>query len=187
MINDLDETLRALLVLKGPIDPSAIDIRFELPSRDWAASVTRPTINLFLYDVRENHELRSNQRFLARNGAVGTQTRAPARVDLSYLITAWTAEISDEHQLLGRVLATLLRFQELPADVLRGSMQTQPLPARAWIAQPDRMPHPWEFWGHVDHGMKAGLNFVVTTSFQSYPALDVQLATSALVDVEERA
>src|SRR5687768_4152326 len=117
MINDVDDTLKELLVLKGPIDPSAIDIRFELPNREWAAGVSKPTINLFLYDVRENHELRSNERFLARSGAVGIETRAPVRVDLAYLITAWTTDVSDEHQLLGRVLSTLLRFPVLPADV----------------------------------------------------------------------
>ena len=66
--------------------------------------VTKPTINLFLYDVRENHELRSNQRSLVRNGAVGSERQAPVRMDLTYLISAWTTDISDEHQLLGRVL-----------------------------------------------------------------------------------
>lgn len=185
MIHDVDDTLKELLVQKAPIDPSVIDIRFERPDQEWAAGVTRPTINLFFYDLRENHELRSNQRFLTRNGDAGVETRAPARMDLSYLVTVWTADVSDEHQLLGRVLATLLRFPVLPADVLKGSMQTQPLPPRAWIAQPERTPHPWEFWGHVDHGMKAGLNFILTTSLQPYPALDVQLATATVVNLEE--
>ena len=92
MINDVDDTLKELLVQKTPVDLSAIDIRFERPDKEWSAGVSKPTINLFLYDLRENHELRSNQRFVARNGTTGSETRAPVRVDLIYLITAWTSE-----------------------------------------------------------------------------------------------
>lgn len=184
MIQDVDETLKELLVQKGSIDLDTIDIRFELPNKEWAATVTKPTINLFLYQVLENHELRTNRGTFVRNGDTGVQTPPPVRIDLSYLITAWTTDVADEHQLLGNVLTTLLRFPLVPEDVLRGSLQTQPLPLQAWIAQPDRVPNPWEFWGHVDHGMKAGLNFVLTMSVQPNPAMDVQLATERVINLE---
>jgi hypothetical protein len=184
MIQDVDDTLKELLVQKGPIDATVIDIKFEMPNKDWSATVTRPTINLFLYDVRENHDLRSNERVLARNGNAGTVSPPPVRVDLSYIITAWTTDIADEHQLLGRVLATLVQFPVLPPEVLKGTMQTQPLPLRGWIAQPERLPNPWEFWGHMDHGMKAGLNFVLTTAVESLPPEDVQLVTQIVLDLK---
>jgi hypothetical protein len=166
MIDDVDDTLKELLATKTPLDPSAIDITFERPDKTWAAGVSKPTVNLFLYDVRENHELRDHQRFRTRNGDDGTDTPPPVRIDLTYIITAWTSEVSDEHQLLGRILTTLLRFPVLPDEVLKGAIQSQPFPLRAWIAQPERMPNPWEFWGHVDHGMKASLCFVLTTALQ---------------------
>ena len=181
MIQDVDETLKELLVQKVPIDTALIDIRFEMPNRDWSAAVTKPTINLFLYDVRENHELRSSQRTLTRTGDTAVERRAAVRVDLSYMITAWTTDVSDEHQLLGRVLTTLLQFPSFPPEVLKGAMQTQPAPLQAWIAQPERMPHPWEFWGHMDHGMKAGLNFVLTMSVEPHPPVEVQLATETVI------
>ena len=73
MIHDVDATLKELLVQKMPLDVSAVDVSFDMPNRDWSGRVNRPTLNLFLYDVRENHELRSNQRALVRNGAVGTR------------------------------------------------------------------------------------------------------------------
>jgi hypothetical protein len=168
MFNDVDDTLKQLLVTKVPIDTTAIDIKFDMPNKDWSAQVSKPTLNLFLFDVRENHELRSNQRFVTRDDTTGlaTEARDPVRVDLTYLITAWTTDIADEHQLLGRVLAALLQFPVLPDDVLKGAMQVQPYPMRAWIAQPERLPNPWEFWGHMEHGMKAALNFVLTTSLE---------------------
>jgi hypothetical protein len=189
VIHDVDDTLKELLVQKVPIDTALIDIRFEMPNREWSATVTKPTINLYLYDVRENHELRSSQRTLTRTDDTATVRHAPVRVDLSYMITAWTIDptnISDEHQLLGRVLATLLQFPLLPPEVLKGAVQTQPVPVRAWIAQPERLPNPWEFWGHLDHGMKAGLNFVLTTSFEPYPPEEVQLATQTVINLKAR-
>lgn len=184
MIQDVDDTLKELLVQRGGIDTTAIDIKFDMPSREWSAAVTKPTINLFLYDIRENHELRSAQRTIARNAAntVGTETRAPMRMDLAYLITAWTTDIADEHQLLGGVLATLLRFPIVPPEVLKGAMQTQPVPLQAWVAQPERTPSPWEFWGHMDHGMKAGLNFVLTASFEPFAAVDAKLVQTRQLD-----
>jgi Pvc16 N-terminal domain len=175
VIQDVDDTLKELLVKRMPIDPiDSIDVKFDMPNKEWSATVTKPTINLFLYDVRENHELRSNDRTVVRSTAnpptTGVVSRAPVRMDLSYLISVWTTDISDEHQVLARVLATLLQFPLLPNDVLKGSLQSQPFPVHAWIAQPERLPNPWEFWGHMDHGMKASLNFVLTTSWQ--PILD---------------
>src|SRR5688572_30192076 len=108
MIDDLDETLKELLVQKVPINATATDIKFEMPDKNFNPS--KPTVNFFLYDIRENHEFRSNEQYLSRNGANGTLTRAPAHVDLTYLITAWTSTVSDEHKLLGKLLTTLLRY-----------------------------------------------------------------------------
>jgi hypothetical protein len=187
VIQDADNSLKALLVQKVPIDINAIDIRFEVPTKEWSATVTKPTINLFLYDVRENHELRSNQRYLSSvaNATTATESRPPVRIDLCYMITAWTADVSDEHQLLGSLLTTLLRFPIVPPEVLSGSLSSQPFPLRAWLAQPERTPNPWDFWGNVEHRMKASLNFVVTVALQPIPDTSVQLATRTVVNIKE--
>jgi hypothetical protein len=185
MIQDIDDTMKELLVQKVPIDITAIDIKFEMPTKDWATGVAKPTINLFLYDVRENHELRSNQRYLQRSGSAAIERRAPARVDFTYLITAWTTDVSDEHQLLGRVLLALLRYPLLPDEVLKGAMQTQPLPLQAWIAQPERTPNAWDFWSSLDGRLKAGISYVVTAALEPYPVEEVGLVTEKLVTFEE--
>jgi hypothetical protein len=185
MIQDIDDTMKELLVQKVPIDITAIDIKFEMPTKDWATGVSKPTINLFLYDVRENHELRNNQRYLQRSGSSAIERRAPARVDFTYLITAWTTDVSDEHQLLGRVLLALLRYPILPDEVLKGAMQTQPLPLQAWIAQPERTPNAWDFWSSLDGRLKAGISYVVTASLEPYPVEEVGLVTEKIVTFEE--
>jgi hypothetical protein len=106
-------------------------------------------------------------------------------VDFCYMITAWTTDVADEHQLLGRLLMGLLRFPVVPADVLKGTLISQPLPMRAWLAQPERTPNPWDFWGNVEHRMKASLNFVLTVALQPFADGDVELATSTIVKVTQ--
>jgi hypothetical protein len=108
-------------------------------------------------------------------------------MDLTYLISAWTTEVSDEHQLLGRVLTTLLRFPFLPDDVLKGALVSQPLPVQAWIAQPERTPNPWDVWGNMENRMKAALNFVLTASFEPNQAQEVRLVTTPIVNVQQSA
>jgi hypothetical protein len=57
MIDELDEVLRQLLVREIPIKNGEVDIKFEQPKREWSSRLSRPTLNLFLYDVRENSKL----------------------------------------------------------------------------------------------------------------------------------
>lgn len=185
MIQDIDDTVKELLIQKVPIDVSTVDIRFEMPTKDWATGVVKPTVNLFLYDVRENHELRSNERFRTYNGGVATERRAPVRIDFTYQITVWTTDVSDEHQLLGRLLATLLGYPVLPRETLKGAMQTQPLPLQAWIAQPERTPNAWDFWGSLDGRLKAGISYVVTASLEPYPVEEVGVVTEKILRLQD--
>lgn len=185
MIHDLDDTLKELLLRKVPLDPAAVDINFEMPTKDWVAAIQRPTVNLYLYDLRENLDLRSNERTLDRRGPLASEQRAPVRVDLTYLVTAWTSDIGDEHQLLGNLLGTLLRYPLLPPEVLRGAMREQPLPLRAWIAQPERTPNAWDFWGSLDGRLKAGISYVVTAAWQPYAPLERTLATESVVHLND--
>ncbi len=98
MINDLDETLRKLLIREIPIKNGEVEISFDQPKREWSARLNRPTLNLYLYDIRENNKLRQTQPMWEverqANGTV-TQRRKPFRVDLHYMITAWAAEPED--------------------------------------------------------------------------------------------
>jgi hypothetical protein len=183
VIQDLDDSIKELLVQKVPLDPHAVDIKFEMPMAEWAAGVSRPTINVFLYDVRENHELRSNQVIESRTGNVATVSRSPVRIDLSYLITAWTAEVADEHYLLGRLLATLLSYPFLPTEVLQGTMQTQPWPVPTWVAQPERTPNSWDFWTGLEGRLKAGISYVVTVALSPYPPATYPVVTKKILNV----
>ena len=80
MISDLDETIKQLLIQKGTFDPVEVDIRFEAPDQEWSASISKPTINIYLYDIRENHQLRSYEWAVERNeDSTATGKRLPLR------------------------------------------------------------------------------------------------------------
>jgi hypothetical protein len=164
MITDLNETIKQILIKKGALDPGEVDINFETPDREWSASLSKPTINLYLYDIRENHELRGLEWFVEkdRNG-IATRKKNPSRMDLSYLITVWTNDIEDEHRLLWNTLLTLFRYPELPEELLSGQLAVLQYPVKTVTAQPDGLfSNPADFWAALDNELKPSINYVVT-------------------------
>jgi hypothetical protein len=174
MIDDLDRTLEELLKLDLP--QSIVDqvtISFATPNNQFPpASVPLPAVNLFLYDVRENRELRSNERAVERRpDGTAVRTRAPARIDCSYLVTAWPSDASntpalDEHRLLGAVTWVLLRHSTLPGAVLQGALAGQDLPLPTSALQPGHLQNLGEFWQALGGRPRAALNYTVTLSLR---------------------
>lgn len=196
MINDLDSTLEQLLKRELPASlVGQVAISFAAPDDKFPPqSVTLPAIDMFLYDVRENRELRSNEWIVARqsNGAV-TQQRAPVRVDCSYLITAWPSDTSpnpakDEHMLLGEVMMVLLRHPVIPAAVLQGSLKEQEPSLPAVTLQPGRLQSLGEFWQALGGKPKAALNYTVTIGVEPSREGDLGVAVTDFgVEIEEDA
>ena len=164
MIHDLDETLKQLLIQKGELDPSAVDILFDVPTRDRAAPLARPSINLNLYDIRENVEQREVYWDTAKEGERRVRiTRRPLRMDVSYLVTCSANSVQDQHRLLWRVLETLFRNSPLPDDVLQGNLHLLLRPAQTKIAQPDSIiKNPVDVWGATQFEWLPAINLTVT-------------------------
>lgn len=175
MLSDLDETVKQLLIQKGKLDPAEVDINYNTPDREWSSSVSKPTINIYLYDIRENHRLRSTEFTIDRDeNGKATRKKTPSRMDFSYLITVWTKDIADEHRLLWHVLMTLFRFSELPEDILTGQLVNQTCPIKASTAQPDGLfNNPADFWSALDNEIKPSVSYVVTLP------LDIDIAFTA--------
>src|SRR5438093_1211477 len=106
MLNLLDESLEEFLRATVPLPKREIDVSFAAPDKDWSSRISRPTINLYLWDVRRNVSERDHgiETVPDRNGRPARRQPLP-RVDCRYLITAWTSDIGDEHALLGATLA----------------------------------------------------------------------------------
>lgn len=170
MIDDLDRTLEDLLRRElAPALAEQVGISFAAPDAEFPPpSVTLPAVDLFLYDVRENTELRSAEWTVHRDRAgTVTRQRPPVRVDCSYLITAWASDGStsrslDEHRLLSEVMRSLLRHPTLPEMLLRGALKGQEPPLPTSTLQPGRLQSVAEFWQALGGKPKAALNYTVT-------------------------
>jgi hypothetical protein len=181
MIHDLDRTLEVLLERELPTElADQVTISFATPNDQFPpTSVTLPAVDVFLYDVRENRELRNNEWLVERrsNGTASRQ-RPPARVDCSYFITAWPSETDPnaaqaEHRLLGEVMRVLLRFPILPAAVLQGSLVGQAPPLPTCVLHPGRLQSLGEFWQALGGQPKAALNYTVTIGVTAHEPEDI--------------
>lgn len=163
MIPDVDEALREFLAADVPLPQGEIDISFERPTREWSSRLSRPTLNLFLFDVRERKEFRDPNeiRSIMPDGRMKLE-QPPRRIDLSYVITAWAKEPGDEHRILTRVLAAMFRTLELPETHLSGELEGSQYPVLMRIMPPDHIAKPADLWGVLDNEMRASLTWVAT-------------------------
>ncbi len=181
MIDDLDDALRDLLVREMPIKNNEIDISFGQPNKEWSSRLSRPTLNLYLHDIRENPALRRDQNFaeLERRPNSVIQRRPPHRIAMHYLVTAWATAPEDEHRMLARALLALLRFQELPEDILPEGLQDQPAPIPLKVAQADALEKPSDVWSVLDNQQRPGLTFSATLSFNPYSPIEKPVTRTA--------
>ncbi len=186
MITDLDETIKQILIKKGAFDPAEVDISFGVPNREWSASISKPTVNFYLYDIRENHELRSLDWFVEKDpNGIATRKKNPNRINLSYLITVWTNDIDDEHGLLWHVLLTLSSYPELPEELLLGRLTGQYYPIKTTTAQPDGLfNNPADFWAALDNELKPSISYVVTLPLDLDMAFEAPLVKTKIIEVK---
>ncbi|MFB9334588.1 DUF4255 domain-containing protein [Actinoplanes octamycinicus] len=166
MINDLDATLGELLKRDLP----DVNVSFDPPDDKFAPA--QPAVDLFLYDLRENRELRDNDWLLDRSAPPGVVTaRPPLRVACSYLVTAWAGDIRNEHLVLSRVIRVLARYPVLPPEVRQGSLRADPrLPAGT--LQPSLLQSAGEFWQAMGGKPKAAFNYTVTIGLDVFERVD---------------
>ena len=168
MIRDLDDTIAAMLTNQAPAGSllAGAAITFDLPDTAWRQKVTKLTVNCYLYDVRENTDLRTEEKVVVRNAATAIRIQPPVRVDCAYSITAWSVANADpvleEHRLLSQVLLVLLQNRRILSADLKGSMVNQPQPYPWVIAVPDASKNMPDFWKALDQELRPSLNYVVT-------------------------
>lgn len=185
MLHDLDKTLEKILIERGKFNKGEIDITFEQPTSEWSATLSRPTINCWGFDLRENIKLRTMERDIQRQMSkkqnVANIRRVPMRFDISYLVTAWARKAEDEHQLLWRALAALAHYLALdPADC-EGSMQEQPYDIPLLVGQmTEAASNMTDLWSVLDNEMRMGFTVVATL------ALDPQRVVEAPLVLEGR-
>jgi hypothetical protein len=192
MIRDLSETLGALLddpALSADFpELSAAAIAFDRPAENFNPAQT--TVDLFLYDVREDMELRSNEPLRARtNGDVQIRL-APLRVVCSYLVTAWPVGGTElplqEHRLLSQALQVLARIKQIPSSFLKGKLIGQEPPLPMMTAQTDGLKDPHEFWTAIGNKMRPSIVSTATIAMDLFPPVIAPEVITSAIHLEPR-
>jgi hypothetical protein len=173
MLNLLDESLEEFLRAVVPLPKREIDISFDTPDKDWSARVSRPTINMYLWDVRRNISDREFGMELVHDETGTPHRRFPLpRVDCRYLLTAWTSDMRDEHSLLGATMSALLLHDEIDTQYLAGPYRNVlPVPSIE-MASGDGSDNS-DFWSALGGQLKPGLDVKVTATVDSSIMLPV--------------
>jgi len=176
MLFEVDEALRTLVRRDALGGQDIAEVSFEAPTKDWASRRTSPTIDVYLYDIREDLRRREVGRVRTHDadGRATGRIVPPRWFKLSYLITAWTQRPEDEHRLLASLLSCFLRTDLLPRDVLTGSLADLALPIPITIGVPppeDRALS--DTWSALGGELKPSLDVVVIAPFdlqRDFPA-----------------
>jgi hypothetical protein len=170
MIAEIDNALRDLFFHEIPLRKGEVEIDFDQPKREWSSRLNKPTLNLYLFDLRENIDLRGSEQWSRKDLEDGTIAlhRNPVRIDLLYLITSWAKEVVDEHQLLSQTLVMLLRQPILPDMYLPESMKNPSVPIWMETAQNNLLANPSSLWNTLDNDLRPGIRLKVTISIDPY-------------------
>lgn len=158
------------LVEERAIGNGEVEVVFDAPTRDWSGRRNAPTINIYLYDIRE--DLRRRERgMLNEYGDPGSDdaTRVIARhlpprhFKLSYLITAWTQRPEDEHRLLSELLRCFLRYDALPPELVTGELAEIGLPIPITVALPPPEDRAFaDVWSALGGELRPSIDVVVS-------------------------
>jgi hypothetical protein len=188
MIQVFNELLRHLFLTRVDELKDESQVRFDPPDDDWRKYVKNLTVdhlpvnalNVYLADLRENRLLRSNERVRDIQNFTAVDRPRPRRIDLHYVITAWSPAtaapnvepVLDEHALLYKAIGALMNAEPLMARDIYS-----PLPLRAGfpaeisdielptsILPVDGFPKIAEFWGTFGtiHPWKPMAYFIAT-------------------------
>jgi hypothetical protein len=175
VIHEVDEALRRL-VREQALRGTDVEVAFDAPTKDWAARRNAPTVNVYLYDIRE--DLRRRQRGLLNeydsDRLITARHLPPRHMKLSYLVTAWTQRPEDEHRLLSSLLMVFLPHEAMPEELLGGSLAELGLPVPMTVALPPPEDRAFaDVWTALGGELKPSLDVVISAPMESgqvYPA-----------------
>jgi hypothetical protein len=171
VIHEVDEALRRLIreeALRG----SQVDVVLEAPTKDWAARRNSPTVNLYLYDIREDLRRKSRGEHDERDerGGVTGRRKPPRYAKLSYLVTAWTQRPEDEHRLLSLLLVGLFGVEAVPPRLLTGSLAQLGLPVPMTVALPPPEDRSFaDVWTALGGELKPSIDLVISSPIELPP------------------
>jgi hypothetical protein len=192
MFRDLDSTLRQLLndplmaspALSMPL-PELLNADKSFATPDNTFTPAQPTVDLFLYETKENRELRDPVPIIERSGTTYIRKTPPIRMDCSYIVTTWSpavgaARVAEEHRLLAQGILWLSRFPTIPAVYLQGTLINQAFSIPMYVAQLDPNKNAGEFWDALNIAPRPAFYLTATIAMDLGIELEGFVVTTAL-------
>lgn len=170
---EIRRSLGRMIAEYGAISLDEVEIRPEPPIKEWIDLLTRPAISLYIFAVRENLDLRGPGMRMVRGSTDAVRRPPPRRIDLRFMVSALTTDIEDEDALLWRMLATLIKYAEWPAEIVPQSIRQLSFPVTARIEPDQEGGRLADVWSGLAARPRPALWYVVTVPLD----LDLAFAT----------
>lgn len=142
-------------------------------------------VNLFLYETKENRDLRDPMPITRQQNNLSVRRRSPLRVDCAYMVTTWAdgategAKVTVSHKLLGQAFNWLSRFPVIPdryvqASGLAGQLYAPP----TMVAQMDGAKSAGEFWSALGIPPRPYFNLIVTICMDLDQSVEDSIVTT---------
>lgn len=176
MLAEIHEGLKKMVFEQGKLNPRDVDVEFETPSREWIGGLSRPTVNFFLFELQENLTLRQITPEVTRSeGIHGSRRLPPRRFELHYQVTAISSDTRDQHEILWRVMVTLLRHHQLPEGYVPAWARRPDMTLLTRVGQPDDNPRLRELWVALGLPPRPAVLYALTVPVDLEIAFDAPL------------
>jgi hypothetical protein len=179
VIDDLSRTLKAVLhdPAFAPVFPelNGAEIVFDCPLDPFTPAST--TVDVFLYDLRENLDLRLNEVTITRVGNQIVTHQASLLLSRNRVAGGGTDLAFQEHRLT-QVLRVLSHYPILPASFLQGALIGQDPLLPMVTLHPDALKNLVEFWSSLGNKLKPSLTVTVTIAVPVFSDLSDYMVTT---------
>jgi Pvc16 N-terminal domain len=124
LLHALNHSLEAFLRHDVPLPGIELDVSFKTPDKEWSGKLTRPTVNLFLHEVRRSQARSVTGTVTRETNGVYTREKLAPFVRVRYAVSVWANEPDDEHRVLGQLLSVVISEGMIPRQFLVSPLDT---------------------------------------------------------------
>lgn len=162
MLHHLHTTLSSLLHARGQIPQAEVDVLFDIPSRQWVEALERPAVCCYMFDMAEVAEFRNAGAQVSRANGRAVTKLPPRRVDLRYLVCAFSSSRADEQLLVWRAMAVFMKHTTLPVDLMPEDLRKLDVPVTTKLGSYPEAPKTLDLWGALELPPRPALLLSVT-------------------------
>lgn len=172
MLQYITNTINTLLHDNDGL-PAQVLVECAVPDADWRDTIVQPTICFYLFDMIENTDFRNSATQTTRaNGRVVIRA-AMRRVDLRFMVCAFSSAPPIEQALIWRTMAVLLRHTTLPIDLLPTDLKQLGIAIQTKVGPYQDAPRLLDLWTALGLPPRPALLYTMTVP------LDLEQETKA--------